>query len=135
MTPQPRPAERELFPGVYFTPPPTSTPRSASLPTTDVQDLSLEELRAQHAALLSSIAKLRASNTEMRRFDPHRQDTDLVQAVGENIEIIARRLAKAHQLQNRIDELCPTSCQKEAPQDQRQAQDEAPEQGDGGMFL
>lgn len=128
MSPPPQPAERELFPGVYFTPPRSAAPRPTTLPSTDMQDLSLDELRAQHAALLSSVAKLRASNSQIRQFDPHHRDSELVQAVGENIEIIARRLAQAQQLQKRIDELCPSSCQKDGEGD-RQSSHQEPDQG------
>lgn len=113
---QGRGRERQLAPGVYFTPAPSSVP-NASPPagSRPVEELTLEELRSERAALLSSVEKLHSSNQEMRTFDPDRKDKDLVQAVGENIEIIARRTARAARLQERIDVLSPDgACEKES---------------------
>lgn len=114
----PRSRERQLAPGVYFTPAASSAPHaSAPSGTRPVDELTLDELRSERAALLSSVQKLRASNREMQAFDPDRKDEELVQAVGENIEIIARRAARAARLQERIDVLCPQAvCDKESNQ-------------------
>lgn len=74
----------------------------------------------------------------MKEHDPQQQDAELVQAIGENIAIIARRSARAVMLTQRIAQLCPHMASEGTDEQggEREAGMETEEaQTDGGLFL
>lgn len=99
--------------------------------------MTLDELRSERDALLKSIAMLQASNKQMKEYDPQQEDDELVQAIGENIAIIARRSARAALLAQRIVQICPQVTCYEA--DERNGGPPRTEvegaQADKGLFL
>lgn len=133
------PRELQLAPGIYFTP---ARHKSPHPPTTSTHpraphEMTLDELRSERDALVKSIEMLQASNKQMKEHDPQQQDAELVQAIGENIAIIARRSARAAILTQRIAQICPhAACEETDGQGQeRERMDVEDAQADGGLFL
>ena len=72
--------------------------------------MSLQELRHERDELAKTIQMLVSSNEAMKEMNPDNDDQDLVEAIGENCEIIVRRRRRLHDLQTRIAEVAPAPC-------------------------
>lgn len=106
-TPQSRGAEKQLAPGVYFTPAPSKSGDANGGEDVALEAMGLEELQRERAATLRSVEMLRSSNAQMREFDPRAEDPELVQAIGENIAVVLRREQRVRELEVRIRALDP----------------------------
>lgn len=107
--------ERQIAPGVYFSPPPSAlsssnAPNSAQSP---LDELSLPQLRRERDELMHSITHLVASNKEMVAIDPDQLDFDLVQAITENAVIITKRQQRVNEITQKLPRLgdnCDSKC-------------------------
>lgn len=117
-TPTPR-REKQIAPGIYFTPAPSTTKPRTVPETRPLSEMSLSELQAERDALLQSVAMLRSSNVQIDAFDPAGEDPDLRQALLENRDIIAAREARAETIAQAIASM-PSTCAAKS---------------DNGMFL
>lgn len=108
----PRPGERQLAPGIYFTPAPSSGSdfQNAGNPDTlpdppDVNDMTRDELETEYRAISKSVQKLEESNVLMTEFDPDGKDVELVEAIRENKEIVIRKKIRMISVKARLDYL------------------------------
>lgn len=119
--------ERQIAPGVYFSPLP-SAPSLSNTPNSP-------QLHRERDELVQSITHLIASNKEILAIDPDRQDSDLVQAVTENIAIIAKRQRRVNDISQKLSRL-DNSCNSELlTTSTAQKEDSVSLNLDGGMYL
>lgn len=103
-------AEREIAPGIYFTPAPKRNEGTASNPhgipePPDVQNMTRDELESEYRSTSKSIQKLGESNDIMKQCDPNSEDPVLVEAIRENVDIIVRRKLRMLLVKARLDYL------------------------------
>lgn len=108
-TPKARPTERQLAPGIYFTPAPVVEAPVADgqvrnvMELPDVHDMSRDQLEREYREIVKSVAKLHESCEEIEQFDPQGNDPDFVEAVRENKEVIAKKERRMQSVKARLD--------------------------------
>lgn len=104
-----RPAEKQLAPGIYFTPAPSAAaaaPAETSpdgLPTPpNVDGMTRAELETEYRMISKSVEKLLESNMLMTEFDPDGKDAELAEAVRENTGIVVRKKIRMVEVKGRL---------------------------------
>mmetsp|Transcript_12908 Transcript_12908/g.22134 ORF Transcript_12908/g.22134 Transcript_12908/m.22134 type:complete len:103 (+) Transcript_12908:85-393(+) len=101
--------EKQIGPGIYFTPARPSTTTSSSTDTqsqthkpVDIDLLSYDDLIREKEELERAIFMLQKSNQYMMEEDPEQKDPDLVVAIQENVDCIAVKTKRLELIKQRI---------------------------------